>query len=58
MLLLAASVPAFAQDRTDGATYAEPPKNEFWEKMQKENKVYYEQKKEPAKRLTMDLRRH
>ncbi len=54
MLLLAASATAFAQDRQDAANYAEPPKNEFWEKMQKDIKTYGQEKKEPARRMTMD----
>lgn len=53
-LLLSAAVTAFAQDRQDGATYAEPPKNEFYEKIRKDNKSFFDQKEEPRKRLTMD----
>lgn len=54
ILLLAAATSALAQDRTDKATYAEPSKNEFYEKIKKDNESFFSKKEEPKKRLTMD----
>lgn len=53
-ILLTAAGTAFAQDRQDKATYAEPPKNEFYEKIKKDNESFFTKKEEPKKRLTMD----
>lgn len=58
VLLLAATVVALsatAQDRQDKATYAEPPKNEFYENIHKSNDEFFKKKEEPRKRLTMDF---
>jgi bleomycin hydrolase len=54
LLLLAAATTSFAQDRKDAATYAEPPKNQFYEKIKKDNESFFTEKPQPAKRLTMD----
>ena len=54
LLLVTAATPALAQDRKDAATYAEPPKNEFYEKIKKDNDSFFTEKPEPKKRLTMD----
>ena len=40
-LLLLAATSAFAQDRKDGATYAEPAKNEFYEKIKKDYESFF-----------------
>ena len=54
MLLLTAASSSFAQNRQDAAIYATPPKNEFYENIQKENNKFFKEKPEAAKRLTMD----
>ena len=54
ILLLAAATTSFAQDRKDAATYAEPAKNEFYEKIKTDNESFFKEKKDPKKRLTLD----
>ena len=54
LLFAAAGTSALAQDRHDAANYAEPPKNEFYERITKDNTDFFAKKKEPGKRLTMD----
>lgn len=54
ILLLATATASMAQDRRDNATYAEPPKNEFYEKIKSSNEGFFTEKKEPKKRMTMD----
>ena len=53
-LLLTAASSGYAQDRNDAATYAEPPKNEFYETIKKESDSFFKEKPSPAKRMTMD----
>lgn len=62
LLLLAAATSAFAQDRTstsrtdrkDAATYAASPKNDFYEKITRDNDSFFAERKEPKMRMTMD----
>jgi bleomycin hydrolase len=54
VLLLGASIAASAQDRKDGATYAEAPKNPFFENIKKENDSFFKDRPAAAKRLTLD----
>jgi bleomycin hydrolase len=54
LLLLTVTTGAFAQDRRDAANYIEAPKNEFFEKIQKDNESYFAPKKEAKKRMFMD----
>ncbi len=55
VLLFGAATGTFAQDRKDAATYSEPPKNEFYEKIKTDNEGFFSEKPEPKKRLTMDF---
>lgn len=54
-LLLSVTGTTFAQDRQDAAIYAAPAKNEFYEKIKKDNQSFFDKKDEPRKRLTMDF---
>lgn len=54
VLLLGASMSASAQDRKDGATYAEAPKNPFYEQIKKNNDSFFKDRPEAAKRMTLD----
>ena len=54
LLCLAASAVLHAQNRQDAAIYAEPGKNEFYEKIVKDNNDFFTKKPAPKKRLTMD----
>src|SRR5690349_12877483 len=54
MLLLTAATSVLAQDRRDAATYAEKPKNEFYEKIKKDNESFFTEKADPEMRFTMD----
>ena len=53
-IMLMAACTGFAQDRHDAATYNEAPKNEFYEKIKKDNEGFFTKKEEAKKRLTMD----
>jgi bleomycin hydrolase len=53
LLLLAAST-VMAQDRRDAASYMEPYKNEFYEKIKKYNDSFFAEKAEPKRRMYMD----
>ncbi len=57
LLLLAAASPSFAQDRKDAATYAEAPKNPFYEKIKKETDSFFAEKEDPKMRLSLDYSR-
>lgn len=52
-LMLAAGT-AFAQDRRDNATYAEAPKNPFYEQIKTRNDSFFREQKPAAKRMTLD----
>lgn len=52
-LLLAAGT-SMAQDRQDAATYAEQPKNEFYERIKTESESFRKEKEQPKMRMTMD----
>jgi bleomycin hydrolase len=53
-LLLTITSASFAQDRRDAANYIEAYKNEFYEKIKKENEEYFTKKPEAKKRMYMD----
>lgn len=55
LLLAAAATGVHAQDRHDGATYAEPAKNAFYENIKTSNTNFFAPKEEVKKRLTMDF---
>jgi bleomycin hydrolase len=52
--MAAAATTSFAQDRRDAASYIEPAKNEFYEKIKKSNDSFFTKKEEPKKRMYMD----
>ncbi len=54
LLLTVATTATYAQDRRDAANYIEQPKNEFFEKIQKDNESFFTKKPEPKKRMYMD----
>lgn len=54
VLLLGATISASAQDRKDGASYAEAPKNPFFEQIKKDNDSFFKDRPAAAKRMTLD----
>ena len=55
LLLILSGMSVHAQNRRDAAIYAEPPRNEFYEKIKADNAKFFTEKPEPKKRLTMDF---
>ena len=54
LLLAAVTTATYAQDRRDAANYIEQPKNEFFEKIKKDNEDFFTKKPEPKMRMYMD----